>query len=154
MKLTTKGRYAVTALLDLALNRKPDSAVALVDISVRQNISQSYLEQLFAKLRKAGLVTSIRGPRGGYSLALPASDISVARIIEAIDEPLDTTKCGGASNCQKGERCITHNLWESLNTVIFNFLEGVSLQQLIAEASRPGCEEQPIEFIDNTESEI
>jgi Rrf2 family iron-sulfur cluster assembly transcriptional regulator len=154
MKLTTKGRYAVTALLDLALNRKPDSAVALVDISVRQNISQSYLEQLFAKLRKAGLVTSIRGPRGGYSLALPASDISVARIIEAIDEPLDTTKCGGASNCQKGERCITHNLWESLNTVIFNFLEGVSLQQLIAEASRPGCEEQPIEFIYNTESEI
>ena len=131
MKLTTKGRYAVTAMLDLAIHQKESESVALVDIANRQGLSQSYLEQLLGTLRRKGLVNSIRGAQGGYSLSKPLAEISVANIILAIEEPLDTTKCAGAANCQKGERCITHRLWSQLNGVIINFLDDVSLQKLV-----------------------
>ena len=132
MKLTTKGRYAVTAMLDVALYQadSPTGAVPLTDIANRQKLSQAYLEQLFGKLRRKGLVTSIRGPQGGYSLVKDAEQISIADIIFAIDEPIDTTRCAGAANCQKGERCMTHHLWAELNHVIFKFLSGVSLKSL------------------------
>lgn len=130
MKLTTKGRYAVTAMLDLAMHQQ-NTTVSLADIALRQDISQSYLEQLFSKLRRKGLVSSVRGPQGGYRLGRELGEISVADIILAIDEPLDTTRCAGAANCQKGERCITHHLWDELNVVIVNFLDGVSLENLV-----------------------
>jgi len=131
VKLTTKGRYAVTAMLDLAVHQKKSETVALADIAKRQGLSQSYLEQLLGTLRRKGLVNSIRGAQGGYALAKPLTDISVAEIILAIEEPLDTTKCAGASNCQKGERCMTHKLWSQLNNVIITFLDDVSLQKLV-----------------------
>ncbi len=130
MKLTTKGRYAVTAMLDIAINQQ-DKPVTLADISLRQDLSQSYLEQLFSRLRKKELVISVRGPGGGYRLAKPMADISIAEIILAINEPVDVTLCGGAENCKSGKRCITHNLWEDLNTVIFQFLNNANLQQLV-----------------------
>ncbi len=136
MKLTTKGRYAVTAMLDLALHQQ-GSTVSLADIALRQDISQSYLEQLFSKLRRKELVTSVRGPQGGYRLGREARAISVADIILVIDEPLDTTRCAGAANCQRGERCITHHLWDELNEVIVSFLRSVSLQQLAKQAEQP-----------------
>ena len=130
MKLTTKGRYAVTAMLDVALHQEK-AAVALADIAMRQDISQSYLEQLFSKLRRRGLVMSHRGALGGYRLAKTTAEITVADIIDAIDEPMDTTRCAGARNCHKGERCVTHHLWMDLNGVISTFLQGVSLASLM-----------------------
>ncbi|OGT31168.1 MAG: hypothetical protein A3E87_04600 [Gammaproteobacteria bacterium RIFCSPHIGHO2_12_FULL_35_23] len=133
MKLTTKGRYAVTAMLDVAIHQvtSQSGVVPLADIASRQKLSQAYLEQLFSKLRKKGLVGSSRGPQGGYSLVKEAGQITVAEIIFAIDEPIDTTRCGGAANCQKGERCMTHQLWSELNGVIFKFLASVSLKTLM-----------------------
>ena len=130
MKLTTKGRYAVTAILDLALHdsRGP---VALADISRRQDISLPYLEQLFNKLRRHGLVESARGPGGGYRLALVASEVTIARVIFAVDEPMDVTRCGGQQNCQGRERCLTHDLWMELNLHVSEFLNGVTLADLI-----------------------
>lgn len=130
MKLTTKGRYAVTAMLDLAL-RFEQGAVTLADIAKRQGISLSYLEQLFAKLRRNGLVESIRGPGGGYNLAKAPADISVADIVQAINENIDVRRCGGNGNCQGDEECLTHQLWEDLSERIHGFLESISLGDLV-----------------------
>ncbi|MGZ5102536.1 MAG: Fe-S cluster assembly transcriptional regulator IscR [Usitatibacter sp.] len=130
MKLTTKGRFAVTAMLDLALHGS-EGPVTLAGISARQKISLSYLEQLFGKLRRRELVDSVRGPGGGYQLAREASQVSVADIIRAVEEPLDSTQCGGRENCHDNQRCMTHELWEELNTTVHGFLSGVSLAQLV-----------------------
>lgn len=130
MKLTTKGRYAVTAMLDLAL-RYDKGAVTLADIAKRQGISLSYLEQLFAKLRRSGLVDSVRGPGGGYTLAMEPNKISVAEIIVAINENIDATRCGGEKNCHGDETCLTHQLWEDLSTRIHDFLSGITLGDLV-----------------------
>jgi Rrf2 family iron-sulfur cluster assembly transcriptional regulator len=131
MRLTTKGRYAVTAMLDLALHRN-QGPVSLADISRRQAFSLSYLEQLFAKLRKASLVVSVRGPGGGYELERKAEVIFIADIIDAVNESVDTTKCQGAGDCQGGETCLTHYLWEDLSEQIHNFLGAISLNDLVA----------------------
>jgi Rrf2 family iron-sulfur cluster assembly transcriptional regulator len=130
MKLTTKGRYAVSAMLDLALHND-QAPVNLADISARQKISLTYLEQLFGKLRKTGLVESIRGPGGGYRLALNADDITPAHVIYAVDEPIDATLCGGQQNCAGDTRCLTHDLWMGLNLSIAEYLNGVSLGELV-----------------------
>ncbi len=130
MRLTTKGRYAVTAMLDLAFHSQIQP-VTLTDIAARQTISWSYLEQLFARLRRAGMVKGVRGPGGGYKLCRKASDINIAEIIAAVDEPLDSTKCGGEANCQKDQACLTHNLWMGLSEQIRNYLEGISLATLL-----------------------
>ena len=132
MRLTTKGRFAVTAMLDLALRNK-QAPVTLAGIGVRQNISLSYLEQLFGKLRRHALVESVRGPGGGYRLARPADKVSVADIILAVDEPMDATQCAGMENCQDDKRCMTHNLWATLNEKLHEYLHSVTLQDLIAE---------------------
>lgn len=130
MRLTTKGRFAVTAMIDLAM-RQQNGPVTLAGISQRQRISLSYLEQLFGKLRRHALVQSTRGPGGGYTLARPMSEVSVADIIYAVDEPLDATQCGGKENCDNDQRCMTHDLWASLNRVMVDFLDSVSLQDLV-----------------------
>ncbi len=131
MRLTTKGRYAVTAMLDLALHAQK-GPVSLSDISERQSISVSYLEQLFAKLRKGALVSSVRGPGGGYQLARATDDIHVAEIIDAVDESVDATRCGGHGDCQQGATCLTHELWSDLSQQIHHFLAGISLQELVS----------------------
>lgn len=131
MRLTTKGRFAVTAMLDLALH-EVDKPVTLAGISERQGISLSYLEQLFSRLRRQGLVKSIRGPGGGYRLAQQQADISVSAIITAVDELIDATQCGGQENCHDDRRCMTHDLWASLNAKILEYLSGVSLADLVA----------------------
>jgi len=130
MRLTTKGRFAVTAMIDVAMHNG-GGPVTLAVVSERQKISLSYLEQLFGKLRRHGLVESVRGPGGGYNLARPATGVSVADIIVAVDEPIDATKCGGKENCQDDKRCMTHELWANLNAHIFSFLRSVSLDQLV-----------------------
>jgi len=130
MKLSTKGRYAVTAMMDLAIHDKY-GPVTLSEISQCQGISLSYLEQLFAKLRKSGLVEGVRGPGGGYRLARTAEQVTVAEIITAVDEKLDATRCGGRENCQEGRRCLTHELWSELSQQIFSFLEGITLAQFV-----------------------
>ena len=130
MRLTTKGRFAVTAMLDLAM-RNGNGPVTLAGISDRQKISLSYLEQLFGKLRRRALVESVRGPGGGYCLAKDTSAISVAEIIRAVDEPIDATQCGGLSNCLDDHRCMTHELWTGLNKHIYEYLEAVSLADLV-----------------------
>lgn len=137
MKLTTKGRYAVTAMLDLALHYE-QGAVTLSDIARRQGISLSYLEQLFAKLRRNGLVDSVRGPGGGYNLALEPAKISIAEIVIAINENIDATRCGGEKNCHGEERCLTHYLWKDLSERIREFLNGITLADLV---SRPNVQE-------------
>ncbi|WP_136247987.1 Fe-S cluster assembly transcription factor [Halomonas borealis] len=129
MRLTTKGRYAVTAMLDLAMHADA-GPTSLADISRRQEISLSYLEQLFARLRRGGLVDSVRGPGGGYLLALAPADISVARVIDAVNESVDATRCGGLSDCQQGDTCLTHHLWNELSDQIHGYLESVTLGQL------------------------
>jgi len=130
MRLTTKGRYAVTAMLDLAIHYK-DGPITLSDISRRQGISLSYLEQLFSKLRKRGLVDSARGPGGGYRLSRDASDIAVSEVIAAVDENIDVTRCSGRGDCQDGEPCLTHELWCELSRQIQDFLAGISLRDLV-----------------------
>lgn len=144
MKLTTKGRFAVTAMLDLALNEAlahdaaarslPDEIkpVTLAGISERQKISLSYLEQLFSRLRRQGLVSSVRGPGGGYKLAKNYADISVADVINAVDELIDATQCGGHENCKDEGRCMTHDLWATLNSRILDYLAGISLADMVA----------------------
>lgn len=132
MKLTTKGRYAVTAMLDLALHQT-GGPVALTDIAGRQGISLSYLEQLFAKLRKRGLVASARGPGGGYRLNAGADAISIADVVSAVDEKVDATRCAGKQNCQGNERCLTHDLWNDLSGKIYEFLSSITLAQLVAQ---------------------
>lgn len=131
MRLTTKGRYAVTAMLDLALHAKEDP-VSLADISERQSISVSYLEQLFAKLRKSGLVSSVRGPGGGYQLSRAGNEIFIAQIIDAVDESVDATRCSGQGGCQQGLTCLTHDLWSDLSQQIHNFLSAISLDELVS----------------------
>ena len=130
MKLTTKGRYAVTAMLDLALHGA-NGPVSLAAVSERQEISLSYLEQLFSKLRRRGLVVSTRGPGGGYSVARPLDRVCVAEIIGAVDQSVDATQCAGRENCHSEGRCLTHDLWEGLSEQIEEFLAGVSLQDMI-----------------------
>jgi Rrf2 family iron-sulfur cluster assembly transcriptional regulator len=132
MRLTTKGRFAVTAMIDVALNNGK-GPVTLAGVSERQKISLSYLEQLFGKLRRHALVDSVRGPGGGYNLARNAGSVSVAEIIQAVDEPIDATQCGGRENCHDDRRCMTHELWTSLNDHIFTFLRSVTLEQLVRE---------------------
>jgi Rrf2 family iron-sulfur cluster assembly transcriptional regulator len=130
MRLTTKGRFAVTAMIDMAL-RQHNGPVTLAGISQRQKISLSYLEQLFGKLRRHALVESTRGPGGGYTLARPMEEVTVADIIYAVDEPLDATQCGGRENCDNDQRCMTHDLWASLNRVMVDYLDSVSLRDLV-----------------------
>jgi len=130
VRLTTKGRYAVTAMLDLAFHsqRKP---VTLTDIATRQTISLSYLEQLFARLRRAGIVKGVRGPGGGYKLNLKTTEINIADIIVAVDEQIDSTRCGGEANCQKHQACLTHDLWMGLSDQIRTYLKGITLAELL-----------------------
>ena len=130
MKLTSKGRYAVTAMLDVAIHAV-SGPVSLADISERQDISLSYLEQLFSRLRKHGLVSSVRGPGGGYRLGKCSAEIAVADVIFAVDENVDATKCSGKLGCQGGQKCLTHNLWAGLSQRIEDFLQGISLSELI-----------------------
>ena len=137
MRLTTKGRFAVTAMIDVAMHGG-QGPVTLAAVSGRQKISLSYLEQLFGKLRRSGLVDSVRGPGGGYNLAKAPDAVSVADIILAVDEPIDATQCGGRENCLDDRRCMTHELWASLNDHIFSFLSGVSLAQLVAQQQKAG----------------
>jgi len=132
MRLTTKGRFAVTAMLDLAM-RGGKRPVTLAGISQRQSISLSYLEQLFGKLRRHSLVESVRGPGGGYTLARDLEKVSVADIISAVDEPLDATQCGGKENCKDEQRCMTHDLWATLNDKMYEYLDSVKLSDLVAQ---------------------
>ena len=136
MRLTTKGRFAVTAMIDVAMHNGK-GPVTLAAVSERQKISLSYLEQLFGKLRRHGLVDSVRGPGGGYNLARKATAVSVADIILAVDEPIDATQCAGKENCLDDRRCMTHELWASLNAHIFSFLHSVSLEQLVRQQDEP-----------------
>jgi len=145
MRLTTKGRFAVTAMIDLAL-RQGKGPVTLAGISQRQAISLSYLEQLFGKLRRHEIVESIRGPGGGYSLARRADKVTVADIIIAVDEPLDATQCGGKENCHgsdaaTGARCMTHELWATLNEKMVDYLDSVSLQDLVDQQHQKNSEQ-------------
>ena len=137
MRLTTKGRYAVTAMMDLAL-RQGSGPVTLNDIAEHQHISLSYLEQLFARLRRSGLIKGTRGPGGGYRLAKPAAEITIAGIIVAVDEKLDITRCGGRENCDEGERCLTHELWADISERLYEFLDGINLGDL---TQRPAVQE-------------
>lgn len=134
MKLTSKGRYAVTAMLDVAIHAST-GPVSLADISERQGISLSYLEQLFSRLRKHGLVTSIRGPGGGYRLGKCSAQIAVSEVIQAVNESVNATKCGGKGNCQSGHQCLTHTLWEGLSQKIEEFLQGITLSELVEESN-------------------
>jgi Rrf2 family iron-sulfur cluster assembly transcriptional regulator len=149
MRLTTKGRFAVTAMIDLSL-RQHEGPVTLAGISERQQISLSYLEQLFGKLRRHKLVASVRGPGGGYCLAKPMAEVSVADIIHAVDEPLDATNCGGMGNCIEDKRpCMTHQLWTNLNQRMLEYLNGVTLAELVAQQGEMGAvaamqEERPL----------
>ena len=146
MRLTTKGRFAVTAMIDLAM-RQHMGPVTLAAISQRQQISLSYLEQLFGKLRRHELVESTRGPGGGYTLGRKSESITVADIIVAVDEPIDATQCGGKENCLgEGGRCMTHELWTSLNSKMIEFLDSVTLKKLVDEQLAKGItvEDAPI----------
>jgi len=142
MRLTTKGRFAVTAMLDLAL-RGGKNPVTLAGISERQDISLSYLEQLFSRLRRHELVESVRGPGGGYYLARPLGDVSVADIIRAVDEPIDATQCGGKENCHDEHRCMTHDLWVGLNAHIYDYLDNITLASLVAKQDE--CKEKVLQ---------
>ena len=147
MRLTTKGRFAVTAMIDLAL-RQASGPVTLAAISQRQQISLSYLEQLFGKLRRHDLVESTRGPGGGYTLSRKASDITVAEIIVSVDEPLDATQCGGKENCLgEGARCMTHELWAQLNNKMVEFLSSITLQKLVEDQLAKGVEVESVPTI-------
>ena len=136
MRLSTKGRYAVTAMMDLAIH-ETTGPVTLADISRCQSISLSYLEQLFSRLRKNKLVSGVRGPNGGYRLARPTSDITIANIIAAVDEKVDAT-CGGDEQCGEGETCLTHELWCKLSKRIYSYLDGITLEDFL---SRPAVQE-------------
>ena len=148
MRLTTKGRFAVTAMIDLAMNNA-SGPVTLADISERQKISLSYLEQLFGKLRRRSLVTSVRGPGGGYNLANPTDQVSVADIIVAVDEPIDATQCGGKENCKDDKKCITHDLWTDLNKHIFEYLRAVKLSELVAKQLKRSSDVAVMQVHDN-----
>lgn len=130
MRLTTKGRYAVTAMLDLAIHGQA-KPVSLNDISGRQGISLSYLEQLFAKLRRCDLVSSVRGPGGGYRLARTGAEISIAQVVDAVNESMDATRCQGKGDCQDGDQCLTHHLWQDLSSQIHAFLSDITIADLV-----------------------
>lgn len=130
MRLTTKSRYAVTAMLDIAYYDR-GNPISLPEIAERQGISLSYLEQLFSRLKKSGLVESIKGPGGGYKLSKNANDIAISEVIKAVDESVETTACNGKANCHNNQQCLSHNLWEDLGAEINNFLSDVTLQQVI-----------------------
>lgn len=132
MRLTTKGRYAVTAMLDIALHQA-QGPVSVAEVAARQGISSAYLEQLFSKLKRAGLLQSVRGPGGGYELARPLAGISVSHIITAVGEGVDATRCHGTADCQDGATCLTHDLWTGLSNRIDQFLSGVTLADLVAQ---------------------
>jgi len=151
MRLTTKGRFAVTAMIDLAM-RNGEGPVTLADISDRQKISLSYLEQLFGKLRRKGLVSSVRGPGGGYNMARPTPEVSVADIIVAVDEPIDATQCGGKENCKDEQKCITHDLWTDLNKHIFDYLGAVKLSELVAKQTKKSSEIAVMQMHDNRQN--
>lgn len=151
MRLTTKGRFAVTAMIDLALNNHA-GPVTLADISERQKISLSYLEQLFGKLRRRSLVTSVRGPGGGYNMANPLDQVSVADIILAVDEPIDATQCAGKENCKDDRKCITHDLWTDLNRHIFDYLAAVKLSELVAKQLKKSDDVAVLQMHDNRSS--
>ena len=144
MRLTTKGRYAVTAMLDLALHAR-NVPVSLADISERQGISLSYLEQLFAKLRRGGLVNSVRGPGGGYQLSRDMRHIQVAQVIDAVNESVDATRCQGMGDCQSGDTCLTHHLWCDLSHRIHDFLSGISLADLVARSEVQALAERQLQ---------
>jgi len=158
VRLTTKGRYAVTAMLDLAIHHG-NGPITLAEIAQRQGISLSYLEQLFSRLRRHSLVSSVRGPGGGYNLARDAADIHVAEVISAVDEKVDTTRCHGAHNCQDNQRCLTHDLWQDLSDRIYDYLSGISLQELMnrrgvqSVANRQDAHESPGFSLSDLESE-
>ncbi len=152
MRLTTKGRFAVTAMVDLGMSGGA-APVTLGGISERQRISLSYLEQLFGKLRRSSLVTSVRGPGGGYLLAKPASDISVGEIILAVDEPIDATQCGGKENCHDEQKCITHDLWMDLNRHIFEYLGSVMLSELVDKSKGQPSRLSVVELVDRRTAE-
>lgn len=148
MKLTTKGRFAVTAMIDLAM-RQGEGPVTLAGISERQKISLSYLEQLFGKLRRHELVNSVRGPGGEYRMARTLNEISVADIIRAVDEPMDATLCGGKGNCQDDQPCMTHNLWTTLTQRMLDYLSSVTLAELVEEQRNPNPSAQHIHHHDH-----
>ena len=150
MRLTTKGRYAVTAMLDLALNQEA-GPISLSDISERQGISLSYLEQLFSKLRRQGLVTSVRGPGGGYRLGRLGTDISVADVVDAVSESLDATRCQGKEGCQQGEVCLTHHLWQDLSAQIHDFLNDISLADLVARRDIQAVSQRQNRYLQETQ---
>ena len=135
MRLTTKGRYAVTAMLDLAYHGERQGPVTLTDIAKRQHISLSYLEQLFTRLRRAGMVEGMRGPGGGYQLSRDISSINIAEIICAVDENIDSTRCGGKANCQNMQPCLSHDLWMGLSDQIRQYLASISLQDVVMRKS-------------------
>ena len=149
MRLTTKGRFAVTAMIDLAMQHGTEP-VTIAEISQRQKISLSYLEQLFAKLRRRGLVDSVRGPGGGYSLAKDMAQVSVADIILAVDEPIDATQCAGKENCQDDKKCITHDLWAKLNEHILSYLVAVTLRQLVDAQKSKATDVTPVQDMRET----
>ncbi len=148
MRLTAKGRYAVTAMLDLAVHENC-GPISLADISERQGISLSYLEQLFSKLRKSNLVSSVRGPGGGYELSRDSSTIYVAQIVDSVDETVDATRCGGRADCNQGEMCLSHELWSDLSVQIHQFLSKIDLASIIARGNNRTApvpiEAEPIE---------
>ncbi|UCH49689.1 MAG: Fe-S cluster assembly transcriptional regulator IscR [Betaproteobacteria bacterium] len=150
MRLTTKGRFAVTAMVDLAMSGG-ERPVTLADISQRQKISLSYLEQLFGKLRRRTLVSSVRGPGGGYRLTRPTAEVSVGDIILAVDEPIDATQCGGKENCRDDHKCITHDLWTDLNRHIFDYLSSVSLFDLVEKQQQKSASSSVVEFVERRE---
>lgn len=150
MRLTTKGRFAVTAMVDLAMSGG-ERPVTLGDISERQKISLSYLEQLFGKLRRKELVSSVRGPGGGYRLTRPTNELSVGEIILAVDEPIDATQCGGKENCHDDQKCITHDLWTELNRHIFEYLDSVTLYDLVEKQKKKDEPSSVVEFVERRE---
>lgn len=149
MRLTTKGRFAVAAMLDLAIHAG-EGAVTLNSISERQNISLSYLEQLFSKMRRAKLVESVRGPGGGYVLAAPANHINIAQIIAAAEDKLDATQCSSKGNCHKGSPCLTHNLWANLNKTIDDYLSNITLQSIVNDLNQAKIESSPHHIVNLT----
>jgi len=149
MRLTTRGRFAVTAMADIAMHRGTDP-VTLGEISARQKISVSYLEQLFGKMRRRGLVESVRGPGGGYRLARETAQIAVADIILAVDEPIDATQCRGKENCRDDQKCITHDLWAKLNEHVLNYLAAMTLEQLVEDQMAKKDRVSPLQSMQKT----
>ena len=133
MRLTTKGKYAVTALLDLSLHQSAKDFIALSQIAERQAMPISYLEQLFRNLRKSGIVQASRGPKGGYRLSRPSTEINISEVVASVEDSLDATQCGGTADCHSGTRCLAHDLWSQLNTQVDNFLINKSLEDVIAD---------------------